>query len=102
MEIAKIAVMSTAHLTEEAVKNLQDWAYEENVIRDEGMSRDVWDRIKGIMVSTSMDEMASVDRELSLCACVDHVTALHGPSTVSFILFDRDADTVDGLPVYDW
>ena len=87
-EIAKMLVLSTAHLTEATCNSyLPGWdgpAYQKG---DYGWFVPMFDHFR-----------ECVDGADDLRACMEKAAALG----CEWLMFDRDADQVDGLPVYDW
>lgn len=98
VECEAIAVISIAHLTHLAVSTLAVWQNHGATECAEGPP--IWSREHNIMVPCGIDDAAQCDEVGSLVACIDRVAELF--PAASYILFDRDADQVDGLPVYDW
>ncbi|WP_299933740.1 hypothetical protein [uncultured Pelagimonas sp.] len=103
IETQKIAVMSTAHLTRDAAIWLEDRASDSLIERSCGVIEPtylIWDMGPSILISRNISFGSSVVGLGSIRACIDH--AAMGCPDAAFILFDRDADQIDGLPVYDW
>lgn len=84
-ETHKVCVLSTAHLTADAVKLLE----QDPCILSANAQ---------IMVYCGQDEPEYYGQ--CLCGCIDFVKTRD--SAVSYILFDRDADTEFALKTYDW
>ena len=92
LEIVKLLVVSTAHLSEETVKAIEDITSDKNVLWDPSFTRD-----QGWVFCVDMAgkyEKAPADLQ-------DMIAFAHGQGC-DWLMFDCDANVVDELKTYDW
>ena len=97
-EISKMLTLSTAHLDEDAVRKLEDEAHAKET-GDELAFADitVYEKIDyGFFVY-----ILEGNHE-DLPECLQQCIKVASDSGCSLICFDRDADTINELPTYEW
>jgi hypothetical protein len=100
LEIAKMLVLSTSHLTEKTAKALEEAAEElppfctinwaPTFTRDEGYVWYVGEENPVVAAGNSYPEEFAALFSLAM------------ENGCNWLMFDRDGDTVDNLPTYEW
>lgn len=88
MEIETIPIISTGHVSEETA----------NAIYDGGLG-DLMKSVYGWIIWVCPDaEIDPYEWPQDLATVVDWARE----QGYMYVMFDRDADTIEGLPIYDW